>query len=69
MKSGIGKNITLSLFGESHGTAIGIVMDGLAAGIPLDLDFIRHQMDLRRPSGKISTARREALNSTGRVTS
>ena len=60
MKSVIGKNITLSLYGESHGAAIGIVLDGLPAGIRIDTDFIGAQLDKRKPKGKISTQRREA---------
>ena len=60
MSSTLGDTIKLSLFGESHGEAIGIVIDGLAAGIPLDLDFINHQMDKRKAKGKTSTARKEA---------
>lgn len=59
MKNTIGVNVTVTLFGESHGEEIGIVIDGLAPGIPVDRDFINHQLDLRRPQGKISTARRE----------
>lgn len=59
MKSVAGKNITLSLYGESHGAAIGIVMDGLPAGIKVDTDFISSQLDKRKPKGKISTQRRE----------
>lgn len=59
MKSCFGEHIRLSLFGESHGEAIGIVMDGLGAGIKLDLDYIKSQLDLRKPKGKISTQRRE----------
>jgi len=60
MKSVIGKNITLALYGESHGGAIGVVVDGLPAGIKIDADFIQHQLDMRKPKGKISTQRKEA---------
>ncbi|MBQ7007128.1 MAG: chorismate synthase [Oscillospiraceae bacterium] len=60
MKSVIGKNITLALYGESHGAAIGVVADGFPAGIKVDTDFITSQLDKRRPKGKISTQRREA---------
>ncbi len=60
MKSVIGKNITLSLYGESHGTAIGVVVDGLPAGIKVNTDFMQQQLDKRKPKGKISTQRREA---------
>ncbi len=60
MKNTFGTNVSLTLFGESHGPEIGAVLDGLAPGIPIDEDFIRHQLSLRRPYGKISTARVEA---------
>ena len=60
MKSTFGNNVNISLFGESHSEAIGVVVNGLAPGIKLDLDFINHQLDLRKPKGKISTARQEA---------
>ncbi len=59
MKSMIGKNLTLSLFGESHGPAIGVVIDGFAPGIKIDQSFIDAQMELRKPKGTISTARQE----------
>lgn len=59
MKSTIGNHITYSLFGESHGTSIGIVIDGLAPGIALDLEFIKDQMDKRKAKGTISTKRQE----------
>lgn len=60
MKNVFGNNLTLTLFGESHGEAIGAVLDGIAPGIEVDEAFIRHQLSLRRPSGAISTARSEA---------
>ena len=59
MTSSIGDSIHLSLFGESHGPAIGVVIDGLAAGIPLDLDQLQAQMEKRRAKGRLSTARQE----------
>ena len=59
MKNTFGQSVALTLFGESHGGQIGAVLDGLAPGIPVDEDFIAHQLTLRRPKGKISTARQE----------
>ena len=59
MKNTFGTSVVLTLFGESHGAAIGAVLDGLAPGIPVDEARIRHQLDLRRPSGDISTSRKE----------
>ena len=60
MKNTFGNNITITLFGESHGPQIGAVVDGLAPGMDIDLDFIRKQLELRKPHGRISTARVEA---------
>ena len=60
MKNTFGQSVSLTLFGESHGQEIGAVLDGVAPGIPVDEDFIRHQLSLRRPAGKISTARVES---------
>ena len=59
MKNTFGQALSVTLFGESHGPYIGIIMDGLTPGIEIDKDFINHQLDLRRPAGKISTARVE----------
>ena len=56
-----GNNIKLSIFGESHGDAIGIIIDGLPSGIQLDLDEIKKEMDRRKPGkSNISTSRKEA---------
>ena len=61
MKNTFGKSVSVTLFGESHGAEIGAVLDGLAPGIPVDEDFIRHQLTLRRPAGDgLSTPRAEA---------
>lgn len=60
MKNSFGKNIQVTLFGESHGEMIGVVIDGLAPGIALDLDHIRKRMEQRKAKGRISTQRHEA---------
>ena len=59
MKNTFGTSVAVTIFGESHGEAIGAVLDGLAPGICVDEDFIAAQLTLRRPSGKTGTARRE----------
>lgn len=60
MKNTFGTSVAVTLFGESHGAYIGAVIDGLAPGVKVDEDYIRHMLDLRRPAGKISTSRVEA---------
>lgn len=60
MKNVLGNSITVSLFGESHGEQIGIMIDGIAPGIDVDLEFMRKQLNLRKPHGKISTQRVES---------
>ena len=60
MKNSFGTSVSVTLFGESHGPEIGAVIDGLAPGLPVDESFIASQLSLRRPAGKISTARQEA---------
>ena len=59
MKNSFGNNVSVTLFGESHGAAVGAVIDGLPAGISVNESFIEHQLFLRRPVGKISTPRKE----------
>ena len=59
MKNTFGSSVTVTLFGESHGEAIGAVLDGLAPGIDINEDYIARMLTLRRPSGKISTPRKE----------
>lgn len=60
MKNTFGESVAVTLFGESHGKAIGAILDGMAPGIPVDEAFIAHQMDLRRSVSSLSTARKEA---------
>ena len=56
-----GNIFRLTTFGESHGEAIGGVIDGMPAGIPIDLEFIQQELDRRKPGqSHITTARREA---------
>lgn len=61
MGSVTGKNIKLSIFGESHGKGIGVVIDGLPSGIPIDMEYIQGQMARRAPgsSSVWSTKRKE----------
>jgi len=60
MSSIIGKIFTLTSFGESHGPALGGVIDGCPAGIEIDLNFIQAELDRRRPGqSKIVTQRKE----------
>ena len=61
MKNTFGNAIGLTIFGESHGPAVGAVLDGLAAGLPVDVAAIAAAMDRRRARGDgLSTARTEA---------
>lgn len=60
MKNTIGKHISCTIFGESHGSAIGVTLDGLPAGIAIDEQFIAAQGEKRKAKGRISTQRHEA---------
>ena len=56
-----GNLFTLTTFGESHGEAIGGVIDGMPAGIDIDLEFIQQELNRRRPGqSSITTSRQEA---------
>ena len=60
MKNSFGNIFRLTSFGESHGAAIGGVIDGLPAGIAIDLDAVQRELDRRRPGqSAIVTARNE----------
>ena len=56
-----GEYLKLSIFGESHGKGVGIVLNGLPAGIELDLDFMHSELGRRAPGkSSLATARQEA---------
>lgn len=60
MSSGFGEKIKISVFGESHGEAIGCVIDGLPAGVKLDMEKIYADMSRRAPGKeKFATPRLE----------
>ncbi|MFM7179260.1 MAG: chorismate synthase, partial [Bacteroidota bacterium] len=55
-----GRNFRITSFGESHGPVIGVVVDGIPAGLVLDLNKIQVQLDRRRPGqSRMTTARNE----------
>jgi len=57
----IGKLFKLTTFGESHGAAIGGIIDGCPAGLTLDLEAIQNELNRRKPGqSKIVTQRKEA---------
>ena len=62
MKNTFGQSVLTTVFGESHGDAIGVIIDGLAPGIEVDKEFISYQLSKRRPQGKTDTPRREMDN-------
>ncbi|RWU10863.1 chorismate synthase [Pedobacter chitinilyticus] len=56
-----GQLFRITTFGESHGTAIGVILDGCPAGLTIDLDFIQSELDKRKPGqSKITTQRKES---------
>lgn len=56
-----GSQFRITTFGESHGRAIGVVLDGVRPGMTIDTKFIQHELDRRRPGqSKVTTARRES---------
>ena len=61
MRNTFGHIFTLTTFGESHGEAVGGVVDGMPAGIDIDLDFIQAELDRRRPGqSRVTTSREES---------
>jgi len=61
MRNTIGTLFSLTTFGESHGPAVGGVVDGMPAGIDVDIDFIQRDLNRRRPGqSAITTSRQES---------
>lgn len=54
-----GKRFALSSFGESHGVAIGGVIDGMPSNVEINLEFLQAEMSKRKPGGKYATNRKE----------
>lgn len=59
MKNTFGNNITITLFGESHGPSIGVIMDGVPSGVKIDYELMKRMMNQRKAQGTISTGRQE----------
>ena len=58
-----GQKFRFTTFGESHGIALGCIVDGVPAGVKIDLDFIQSEMNRRKPGqNKLQTARKEEDN-------
>lgn len=61
MRNTFGNIFTLTTFGESHGMAVGGIVDGMPAGIDIDLAFVQSELDRRRPGqSELTTSRKEA---------
>lgn len=60
MDNSYGQAFKITTFGESHGKALGVIIDGCPAGIELDLEFIQKELTRRKPGqSKIVTQRKE----------
>ena len=61
MNNSFGSAFSVTTFGESHGAALGVIVDGMPAGISIDGSFIQHELDRRKPGqSAVSTARKES---------
>ncbi len=60
MSNSFGKKFTFNTFGESHGKALGCIVDGVPAGLVIDIEFIQSELDRRKPGqNKFATSRNE----------
>jgi len=56
-----GELFRVTTFGESHGAAIGAVIDGCPSGLEIDVNLIQHELDRRKPGqSTITTSRKES---------
>ena len=62
MRNTFGHIFTLTTFGESHGEAVGGVIDGMPAGIDIDMEFIQSELNRRRPGQSAITTSRQAAD-------
>ena len=60
MSNSFGKRFTITTFGESHGKALGCIVDGVPSGLKIDEEFIQSELDRRKPGkSRLETARKE----------
>jgi chorismate synthase len=59
MMNSFGSRFTFTTFGESHGKGVGVIVDGVPAGLELSEEMIQKDLDRRKPGGKYSTQRKE----------
>ncbi len=60
MKNTFGSNVAVTLFGESHGEAVGVVLDGVPAGVEINFELINRALKKRRGESSVSTERHES---------
>ena len=60
MMNTIGHTFKVTLFGSSHGDAVGCVLDGVPPGLAINIEAVQRDVDLRRPADGIGTPRKEA---------
>ena len=61
MSSSFGRLFVVTTFGESHGAGVGVVVDGMPPGIPIDPALVQRELDRRRPGqSALTTQRKEA---------
>ena len=54
-----GNKLRLSIFGESHGPSIGMIIDGLPAGFTIDMEQLNHDLARRSPASSYGSGRKE----------